>query len=214
MANSQDEYGSLGGAGGIFGPQAADHEMIDAELQGIEHRDDGTYIDHARALRERRAKKAERQEMLVLQRMIDEIPDFLAWMKKRARDRALLTIARVAGLDRDTPDGMFVMEGQEDTITGRKIAGEVVQRVTAGVREGVTDFVARIAYRAYMRDQVERDRAFSTLRGAEEIDAAETFAQRVASRVVDGAIRAAGMGPSLSEPAQDGSVSDGADQAP
>jgi hypothetical protein len=195
--NSQEEYGSFGGSGGIFGSGAADDEMHDAMMRGIEHRDDGTYVDHARNLRARRARKEAREEMFVVQRAIDEIPELVAWMKQSARNKIALSVARAVGMENDYANDVYVMNGEGDTITGGMIAADVARRMKDGLRDSATDFVAKILYRAYMRDQIERDRAFNTLRGADTEadteDAAATFASRIATRLVGKIMHAAGM---------------------
>lgn len=197
-----EENGSIGGAGGIFGPQGADDELHEAMLRGIEHRADGTWVNHAGELRARRAQRAAREEMFVVQRAIDEIPDLLRWAKQTARDKAVFAVARTVGMNTDHTLDLYVSEGHE-SLTGGAIASNVSRRL----RDGVTDFVAKILYRAYMRDQIERDRAFSTLRGIDADDAAVTFADRIATSIVGKILRVAGMAdpppPTTDSPAMD-----------
>ena len=203
-----EDYGSFdgrAGGGGIFGAQGVDYEMFDARARGLELRDDGTYVDHEAELRVGRARKRSRDEMFVVQRVIDEMPEFYAWLKQSARDRTLLAIARAVGMTNGSVEtavwvGAHEVMGRQDvTPTGVAIASDVVARVKSGVRDGTTDFIGRIVYRAYMRDQIERDRALNTLRGEEMEDAASRFAQRVASAIVGKILRIAGMSPEPSE---------------
>ena len=97
----EDWNGEGWNSGGIFGPVAADREMLDAIEDGVELHDDGTYKNHAQDLIERRERLQKRQRMLLVERVIDELPETVEWvtgvgreqlvsLKAKARDRAVV----------------------------------------------------------------------------------------------------------------------------
>lgn len=101
---SMEDWNESWNSGGIFGPTAADDEMLDAMIDamrdGVEMRDDGTYTNHTQELIERRARSQRRQRMLLVERLVDELPETIEWatglsraqlvsLKAKARDRAV-----------------------------------------------------------------------------------------------------------------------------
>lgn len=97
----EDWNGKSWNSGGIFGPAAADVEMLDALEEGVEMHGDGTYTNHAQELIERRERLQKRQRMLLIERVIDELPETVEWvtgvgreqlvsLKEKARERAVV----------------------------------------------------------------------------------------------------------------------------
>ena len=166
---SDDDSGITGGlftSGGIFGPQAADSEMLDALI------DDNTVSQNEVSdLLGRRSKAQRRAKMLLVERLVDEWPDTVMWAKAEVR-RAI--IQRLGVSDR----GIYMSSTTFASNAASTDVGDAPEKLTVGLAmkvaaerqvdravSAMTRLIGQVLYETYAHHDVARAEAQRRLAG-------------------------------------------------
>ncbi len=191
---SDDDSGITGGlftSGGIFGPQAADSEMLDALV------DDNTVSQNEVSdLLGRRSKAQRRAKMLLVERLVDEWPDTVMWAKAEVR-RAI--IQRLGVSDLDNGSGIYMPFASNAASTD---VGDAPEKLTVGLAmkvaaehqvdravSAMTRLLGRVLYETYAHHDVARWEAQRRLDGTSRHNAVNEWATAKVDAVVERWVR-------------------------
>lgn len=157
-------------AGGIFGSESVDHEMLDAlEMDNTVSQNEVSDLIRRRTVVQKRAT------MLLVERLVDEWPETVSWTRERVR---MAIIKRLAADLADANPPAYVPSvfssnttangfpfAEPEPITVRDAAQIAAKRASDRAVETAAKFLGRVLYHTYASHDVAKAEAVRRLVG-------------------------------------------------